>query len=133
MSVPRAAGCRALVALAAACAHGPADRRPAATGPVVVDAQRGYFLLADGSVHFANEGDPAGLHVLGTIEGGRFIPEGDVLGDGPIGLDGSRGWLQLLDGSFYPMQAAGAPLTPYIEGAMTPDGGFSPTSRRVVY
>jgi hypothetical protein len=91
------------------------------------------LLLADGSVHLTTEGEPTGLYVGGVIEGGRFAPEGDVLGEGPMEQAGAVGWLELLDQSFYAAQSGRAPVPPYVEGAMTAEGLFRPSTRRVAY
>ena len=109
---------------------------PAPTGtpaPAVLDSPRGYLWLADGTVHLASEGEPAGLFVAGSIEGGRFVPEGDVLGLGPLGATGTSGWLELLDGNFYTDGCGHEPLRPFVVGTMQTDGTFSPTSRQVIY
>lgn len=104
-----------------------------AFGPVIVDAQRAYLLLADGTVHVSSEGAPTGLFVSGVLEGGRFVPDGDVQGEGTLAAPGIEGWLELLDGSFYSARSGRAPLRPYIAGTMGRDGSFSPSSRKVAY
>ena len=125
----------ALVALLAGCASGGgAPASPAvASRPVITDQQRGWLSLADGGVHVAGDDTPLGLYVAGVIEGGRFVPEGDVLGQGPIGTPGTPGWLDLLEGGFHPRQDGREPPRPCVEGTLTADGAFSPASRRVTY
>ena len=125
----------ALACVVAACAttRAPADPASSRAGLAMDGSQRGYLLIADGSVHLSGEGEPTGLFVSGTMEGGRFVPEGDVQGDGPIGTAGTPGWLELLDGSFTVSDTGREPLPPYVAGAMTPEGIFSPTSRQVAY
>ena len=125
----------ALAALLAACAGGGAvpASRAAPARPVITDQQRGFLSLADGAVHLAGDGEPSGLYVAGVVEGGRFVPEGDVLGQGPIGAAGTPGWLDLLDGGFHPRQDDREPPHPCIEGTMSAEGSFSPASRQVMY
>jgi hypothetical protein len=118
-----------------ACAGPGASAAPASTSarPVITDHQRGWFSLADGAVHLAGDDEPVGLYVSGVIEGGRFVPEGDVLGQGPIGASGTPGWLELLDGGFHPRHEGREPGRPYVAGTMTAEGVFSPGSRQVAY
>lgn len=121
--------------LAGGCAGGDATLAPAAASPrpVITDHQRGWFSLVDASVHLAFDDEPTGLYVSGVIEGGRFVPEGDVLGQGLIGAPGTPGWLDLLEGGFHARKDGHEPGRPYVEGTMTAEGLFSPASRQVAY
>ncbi len=105
---------------------------PGMTG-MPVNSPRAFMTLADGSIHLAAEGEPSGLYVKGVVEAGRFVPEGEILGEGQLAAEGAAGWLELLDGNFYSEEAGREPMRPYVEGAMDIDGVFRPTTRRVVY
>lgn len=76
---------------------------------------------------------PSGLHVRGSLQGGAFAPEGDVLGEGPLGDAGQPGWLELASGQFFPDFTARPPFPPYLRGFKTPQGEFRPSSRTVIY
>lgn len=72
------------------------------------------------------------FYVLGRKEGGRFIPVGQVMGEGSLATEGTTpGWFELSTGTFFRQQTAQAPVSPYVVGFMTPEG-FVP-SRRDVY
>jgi hypothetical protein len=127
-----------LGALVSSCASAPpshATLGPPVTGkPVVVAEGRGYLTLEDGNVHFDQDGTPRGFYVAGVIEGGRFIPEGDVLGDSPAVEElGTAGWLELLDASFYGAASGREPVRPYVRGTLSADGLFRPSERKVIY
>jgi len=129
----------------ASCAAGQSEAAPIALGPPIGQNKpevqtdsRGYMLLVDGSVHFASDGTAHGYYIAGTIEGGRFIPEGDVQGEAPADDDasppsGTTGWFELEDGSFCSPTSGRGPARPNVEGVLSVDGQFHPTSRRVNY
>jgi hypothetical protein len=96
-------------------------------------ATNGYEQLADGSIHAQADGPQAGFFIRGAISGRKFLPEGDVQGEGEFGKSGQPGWLELRVGSFHPAQEARAPVRPYIEGHRASDGKFRPDSRKVTY
>lgn len=71
------------------------------------------------------------FYVSGHKEGDRFIPHGQIMGEGALATDGTPGWFELSSGKFYRQQTAQAPISPYVVGFMTPEG-FVP-SRREIY
>lgn len=98
-----------------------------------MEKQKGYMLIADGSIHSELEGPPkGGLFVRGFFQDDRFFPEGNIEGEGSLGTSGHPGWMELFTGTFYRMQTSRPPFPPYVEGYMTPDG-FKPSSKRVIY
>ena len=98
----------------------------------MMEKQKGYMIIADGSIHSDAEGSPTGLFVRGYFQDNRFFPEGNIEGEGQLGASGQPGWMELSTGTFYGIQVSRPPFPPYIEGYMTPDG-FQPSSRRVIY
>jgi hypothetical protein len=128
---PIATATIALLVLGSACCQ-PRPLSPVQESPVQPAAAPAvaYRVLADGRlVHGA---PPPDLHVEGTLDRGRFVPRGPVIGDGVIGASGHPGWVQLSTGAFVPAESAVAPVPPFVEGVMT-DAGFVPASRDVVY
>ncbi len=91
-----------------------------------------FLVLKDGTLT-ADRPASGLLYVLGQQEGERFVPQGNVQGDGPLGQAGSSGWLELATGSFQGDQTARPPFPPYVRGFKTPQGDFRPSSRVVVY
>lgn len=87
--------------------------------------------MKDGKLHRGLDEAPIGLYAAGDMEGERFVPGGDIEGQGPLGSNGSDGWLDLATGRFI-SKGEPQPIAPYIEGAMTPSG-FSPRSRKIAY
>ena len=55
------------------------------------EKQKGYMLLADGSIHSELEGPPKGLFVRGHFLDDKFFPEGNIEGEGPLGASGHPG------------------------------------------
>jgi len=98
----------------------------------MTEKQKGYMLLADGSIHSELEGQPKGLFVRGYFQDDKFVPEGNIEGEGTLGASGHPGWMELFTGIFFGMQTSRPPFPPYVEGYMTPEG-FQPSSRQVVY
>jgi len=101
--------------------------------PLPEAADKAYFVFASMSVVVQNA-PPEGLHVAGKVADSRYLPEGDVQGEGPIGAaGGSPGWVELFDQSYHGAQTSRPPFPPYIEGVLTNDQGFVPSSRTVRY
>ncbi|MCA9552360.1 MAG: hypothetical protein KC933_20160 [Myxococcales bacterium] len=76
---------------------------------------------------------PDGLYVTGVQDGeGRFVPTGQVEGDGPIADMDAVGRLELSTTRYTDTLDDHPPARPYVEGALT-DDGFIPCSRTVVY
>jgi hypothetical protein len=71
------------------------------------------------------------FYVLGHREGERFLPKGQVMGEGNLATEGTPGWFELSSGTFFRQQTAQAPVSPYVVGFMT-SKGFVP-SRREIY
>ena len=93
------------------------------------DGETAVLLLSDVSWHRPGATAPHGFHVVGRMDRGSFIPDGEVRGGGELSLGGGQpGWLELSTGQFHPMQAARAPVRPYVQGMIT-DAGFVPSSR----
>lgn len=90
-----------------------------------------YLELASGKV-LRGGAPPSGFFVRGRMQEGRFIPEGDVEGDGQLGDSGMPGWLEVADGSFHGDQTARPPFPPFIRGVQSSSGEFRPTSREIV-
>lgn len=117
----------------AACPKAGTD---AATTATAAPSPPWWMSLKDGKLHRGLDEAPIGLYAAGDVEKApdgteRFVPGGDIEGQGPIGAEGTKGWLDLATGKFI----AGTepkPPPPYIEGTMTP-GGFSPASRKIAY
>jgi hypothetical protein len=101
--------------------------------PLPEAADHAYFVFASMSV-VVQETPPEGLYVAGKVAKSRYLPEGEVMGEGPIGAaGGAPGWLELMDQGFHGAQTSRPPFPPYIEGVMTNDQGFVPSSRQVHY
>lgn len=115
--------------LFAACATSQSTAAPQGEERVTQPSQA-FLELASGKVVAVA---PQGLHVRGAMEGGVFVPEGDVLGEGPLGEAGQPGWLELASGQFLPDFTARPPFPPYLKGYRTPQGEFRPSSRTVIY
>jgi len=96
-------------------------------------ATQGYEHLADGSIHSESDGPPTGFFVRGRIDAQRFIPQGEVQGEGKLATAGHPGWVELSDGAFYGDETAREPGRPYVRGYRTPAGRFVPSSKEVVY
>ena len=118
--------CAAL--LLVACPKAGAD---AATTATAAPSPTWWMSLKDGKLHRGLDEAPIGLYAAGDVEAERFVPGGDIEGQGPIGAEGTAGWLDLATGKFI-AHSEPQPPPPYLEGAMTPSG-FSPKSRKVVY
>lgn len=119
----------ALLALVVGCPKAGTD--PAATTATAAPSPSWWMSLKDGKLHRGIDEAPIGLYAAGTMEGERFLPGGDIEGQGPIGESGNEGWLDLATGKFI-AKGEPQPPPPFIEGAMTPSG-FSPKSRKVTY
>ena len=91
-----------------------------------------YFLFSELAVMRGAPPEGVGLHVVGALNDGRFMPTGGVRGDGPYNVDGSRGWVELTSGVFHSAVEARPPQAPYVRGALT-DAGFVPESPTVHY
>jgi hypothetical protein len=113
----------------AACPRAGTD--PQATTATAAPSPPWWMSLKDGELHRGLDEAPIGLYAPGDMEGDRFMPGGDIEGDGPIGAAGTPGWLDLRTGRFI-AKGEPQPPPPFIEGAMTPSG-FSPKSRKVTY
>ena len=99
----------------------------------MANSERGYLLLADGSIRADSGTAPGGLYLRGTVKAGRFTPEGKVEGKGELGNAGQPGWMELADGKFHGDQTARPPFPPYIRGYRSPSGEFRPASREVTW
>jgi rhodanese-related sulfurtransferase len=91
-----------------------------------------YLRLADGAFLLPPR-QPAALHVIGRLAGGRFFPDGGVRGEGESCQDltvrepgAAPGWLELSDGMVYADQTARVPMEPYVRGCVGRDGHFRP-------
>ena len=104
---------------------------PSATTATAAPSPAWWMSMKDGKLHRGLDEAPIGLYAAGDMAGERFVPGGDIEGQGPVGADGAAGWLDLATGRFI-TSAEPQPPAPYVEGAMTPSG-FSPRSRRVAY
>jgi len=96
------------------------------------EKQKGFMFLADGSIHPELKELPKGFFVREYFQDDKFVPEGNIEGEGPLGASGHPGWMELYTGTFYGMQTSRPPFPPYVEGYMTSEG-FQPSSKRVVY
>ena len=120
-------------ALGAGCPKAGTD---AATTATAAPSPPWWMSLKDGKLHRGLDEAPIGLYAAGDVEEGpdgaeRFVPGGDIEGQGPVGAEGTRGWLDLATGRFVAATEP-KPPPPYVEGAMTPSG-FSPSTRKVTY
>ena len=101
MPLHQSFGLGLLLAAAACAGQGPAASLPVEPAPggeesPVNEATRGYVLFNDCSIHPDSDGAPSGLYVRGRLEEGRFVPEGEVQGEGPVGAStGTPGWVEL--------------------------------------
>jgi hypothetical protein len=95
--------------------------------------QKGYMVLSDGSFHLESKGLPQKLHVRGYFKRGFFFPEGNIEGEGPFAGLGHPGWMEISKGNFYGMETSRAPISPYIEGVISPGGEFRPYTRQIIY
>lgn len=119
-------GLLALPLALAACAA----VRAAPQGEALAEPSVAYLELSSRKVVAQ---PPPGLHVRGSQDGDFFVPQGDVLGEGPLGEAGTPGWLELGPRQFQPDRVARPPFPPYLQGYLTPQGEFRPSSRTVVY
>lgn len=119
----------ALATTTLACPQAGTD--PAATTATAAPSPAWWMSVKDGKLHRGLDEAPIGLYAAGDMEGERFVPGGDIEGQGPVNSSGTEGWLDLTTGRFVPKTEA-QPPSPYLEGAMTPSG-FSPKSRKVAY
>lgn len=94
------------------------------------DNQKMFFVLSEAKMVSQSSGAPSSFYVSGYVKDGRFVAETKVLGEGEMATDGQRGWLELTSGKFYAMHTAQAPVSPYVDGAMT-QNGFVPSTRDV--
>jgi hypothetical protein len=94
-----------------------------------------WMSLKDGRLHRGLDEAPIGLYAAGDVEKTgdieRFVPGGDIEGQGPIGAPGTEGWLDLATGKFI-TSTEPKPPPPFVEGTMTPSG-FSPKTRKISY
>lgn len=120
-----------VVGLASTLACPTAGTDPAATTATAAPSPAWWMSVKDGKLHRGLDEAPIGLYAAGDMEGERFVPGGDIEGQGPVGSSGTAGWLDLATGRFVPKTEA-PPPPPSLEGAMTPSG-FSPKSRKVAY
>jgi hypothetical protein len=97
----------------------------------VTKPSQAFVLLA--SRELLGAPPASGLFVAGTRDGERFLPTGDVQGEGPLGEAGTSGWLELGPRQFQPDRTARPPFPPYLKGYLTPRGEFRPSSRTVRY
>ena len=104
---------------------------PAATTATAAPSPVWWMSMKDGKLHRGLDEAPIGLYAAGDMEGERFVPGGDIEGQGPVASDGTEGWLDLATGRFI-AKGEPQPLTPYVPGAMTPSG-FSPSTRKIAY
>jgi len=117
--------------LALACASpSPQPRSGSSRAP---SDRTAYRLLADGTLHTDSGKAPVGFFVSGRLDGNRFLPEGDIQGNGKLGTEGHPGWMELSDGSFHGDQTGRSPFPPYVKGFMGADGTFRPSSRSVFH
>jgi hypothetical protein len=93
-----------------------------------------YLDLSDlkPEVYQVKDRPPKGLYILGKVQEGQFIPEGDVKGSESIELCKAEGWFELKTREFHGMQEARTPIRPYLEGTYRRNG-FCPASRTVHY
>lgn len=121
-----------LVATTTACPKAGTD---AATTATAAPSPPWWMSLKDGRLHRGLDEAPIGLYAAGDVEkvadAERFVPGGDVEGQGPVGAPGTEGWLDLATGKFI-ASTEPKPPPPYVEGAMTPSG-FSPKTRKISY
>ena len=89
-----------------------------------------FFILKNGSICSGKEPAPKTFYVKGHVDGGHFVAEGDVQGDGSFASAGRPGWIEIPSGQFYSMETARGVVSPYVNGYMT-DGGFVPSSKMV--
>jgi rhodanese-related sulfurtransferase len=99
-----------------------------------------YMRLADG-VLILPPRVPEGLHVVGRLEGGQFVPErgAGVMGAGEscleyrarAGDEGVVGWFELRDGRFVSAETGADPRPPFLAGCLGSDGLFRPAGRTI--
>ena len=124
MPLHQSFGLGLLLAAAACAGQGPAASLPVEPAPggeesPVNEATRGYVLFNDCSIHPDSDGAPSGLYVRGRLEEGRFVPEGEVQGEGPVGAStGTPGWVELRDERFRPAMIARPTLPPYVDALL---------------
>lgn len=113
----------------AAAEAGGADK--AAEAPFA-EGQAVTLVLSTGKLR-ALTGEPLqGFHVPGVFVH-RYVPGPQVEGDGTLAdnTQGTPGWWELWGGGFQPAPTARPPMGPYVQGIMTREGVFIPTSRTV--
>jgi hypothetical protein len=114
----------------AACPKAGTD--PAATTATAAPSPAWWLSFKDGKLHRGLDEAPIGLYAGGDMEGERFVPGGDIEGQGPVGsATGAEGWLDLATGRFI-AKGEPQPPPPYVEGTLTASG-FQPRSRRIAY
>lgn len=89
-----------------------------------------FFTFKGAAISSAKKGVPSGFHVRGHVVDGKFVPEGQILGDGNLKAEGVPGWYEFSNAKFFPFHTAKSPKSPYVHGTMTPQG-FVPTSREI--
>ena len=97
------------------------------------DTTAAYLVLTDGSIHDGGSYPAASLYVKGTLDQGRFMPQGDIEGEGALGEAGQPGWMELADGAFHGDMTSRPPFPPFVRGFRSPQGEFRPKSRQVQY
>ncbi|MCC7075405.1 MAG: hypothetical protein IT383_29100 [Deltaproteobacteria bacterium] len=90
-----------------------------------------WMSLSDGKLHRGLDEAPVGLYLGGEHDGERFVPGGDIEGNGAIGAKGEPAVLELSSGRMV-KGSEPRPAPPLVDGALTADG-FSPSSRKVRY
>ena len=123
----------ALVAVIVAAGLGcpKAGTDPAATTATAAPSPAWWMSMKDGKLHRGLDEAPIGLYLAGDLAGDRFVPGGDIEGQGPVTTEGTAAWLDLATGHFI-NEGEPPPPPPYVEGSMTKNG-FSPKSRSVSY
>lgn len=97
----------------------------------LADSAQAYLDLKTLRIHPGLPPAEIGLHFVGAIVAGKFVPHGTVQGKPAADTaKGPRvpGWVELSDGSFHNAATGRPPFPPFVEGMMYKDGGFVPNS-----
>jgi hypothetical protein len=115
-----------------ACSKDERSNDPVPATATAAPSPPAWLSVKDGKIHSGLEDAPIGLYVAGDTEDGRFVPGGDVEGQGPSGdVEGEKGFLALSTGTF--VAGTTPPPPPWLAVTRAADGSYVAMSRRVTY